>query len=115
MNMFNILLINTINFVYAAGLQSVWDEIRNNWLGPLYIAAIAIFAIVFLKDRAWMKLLAFVGIAVVVGVLIFAGEAIIGKGDGGLTGYAKEQAGSVTGSIVIEAPDVPALLPDLVN
>lgn len=64
----------------AAGLSELWTTILQGWVGPIFLAAIAIFAIVFLKDRAWMKLISFVGIAAVVAVLIYAGPVLFGDG-----------------------------------
>lgn len=64
----------------AAGLSELWTTILQGWIGPIFLAAIAVFAIVFLKDRAWMKLISFVGIAAVVAVLIYAGPVLFGDG-----------------------------------
>ena len=81
--------------VYGAGLTGLWDNILSNWITPLYLAAVAVFALVFLKDRAWMKLIGFVGIAAVVGVLVFAGGDLFGGKDKGLTKVAKGVAEDV--------------------
>lgn len=91
MEIFNTLQQMTIE-IPAAGLVDLWNNVLKGWLTPIYLAAVAVFAIFFLKDRAWMKLLAFVGIAAVVGVLIFAGSEIFGNKDSGLTGVAKNAA-----------------------
>lgn len=88
------LFTTTYIFFMGAGLTELWNSIQANWIAPLYIAAIAVFAIIFLKDRQWMKLIGFVGIAAVVGVLVFAGPALFGK-DGSLTGVAKKAAGEI--------------------
>lgn len=72
-----------------AGLGNLQDTIINDWLGPIFIVGVAAFALIFIKDRAWMKLLGFVGIAAIVGVLIFAGDAFFGE-NGTLTGVAEE-------------------------
>ena len=82
------------SYLFAAGLSDLWNNIQQNWLGPIFLGAIAIFSIVFIKDRAWMKLLAFVGIAAIVGVLIFFGADLFGAG-GSLTGVAKDAAKQV--------------------
>lgn len=74
--------------ILGAGLTELWSNILTNWITPLYVGAVAVFAFVFLKDRAWMKLIGFVGIAAVVGVLVFAGGDLFGKKDSGLTGVA---------------------------
>jgi hypothetical protein len=77
--------------LYGAGLAGLWDSLLANWIGPLFIAAVAVFALVFIKDRAWMKLISFVGIAAVVGVLVFAGGELFGDNKG-LQKVAKDQA-----------------------
>ena len=84
-----------LTVIYGAGLNELWDNVLSNWITPLYLAAVAIFAIVFLKDRAWMKLIGFVGIAAVVGVLVFAGGEIFGDKDKGLTGVAKKASDDI--------------------
>lgn len=84
-----------VEFHAAGGINDLWTNILANWITPIYLAAVAVFAIMFLKDRAWMKLIGFVGIAAVVGVLIFAGRALFGSADSGLTGVAKDAATQV--------------------
>lgn len=71
------------------GLSELQGTIIDNWLGPVFIVGVAAFALIFIKDRAWMKLIGFVGIAAIVGVLIFAGDALFGKG-GNVTGEAQK-------------------------
>lgn len=85
--------------VLGAGLTELWNDVLSGWVTPLYIAAVAIFAIVFLKDRAWMKLIGFVGIAAVVGVLVFAGGELFGNKDSGLTGVAKKAATNINTTV----------------
>lgn len=98
---------NIINFLTAvsmpaAGLNELWSTILSNWITPLYLAAVAVFAIMFLKDRAWTKLIGFVGIAAVVGVLIFAGKALFGGENASLTKVAKEGAKQINSVVVGE-------------
>lgn len=64
----------------ATGLNALWTTILQGWVGPIFLAMIAIFAIMFIKDQAWMKLISFVGIAAVVAVLIYAGPTLFGDG-----------------------------------
>lgn len=85
-----------MDIILASGLGGLKDTIINNWLGPIFILGVAAFALVFIKDRAWMKLIGFVGIAAVVGVLIFAGDSFFGDG-GTFTGVAKD-AGKQVGN-----------------
>lgn len=91
-NLVDIQAVGSFVDMHAAGLTDLWRKVLTNWITPLYIAAVAVFAIIFLKDRAWMKLIGFVGIAAVVGVLVFAGSEIFGNKDKGLTGVAKKAA-----------------------
>jgi len=78
----------------AAGLNELWNTVLSGWIGPLFIAAVAVFALFFIKDRSWTKLIGFVGIAAVVGVLIFAGPALFGDG-GALQSVAEDAATQV--------------------
>jgi len=88
-------MLNTFTYlatvIPAAGLNELWNSLRSGWVTPIFIAAVAIFAIMFIKDRSWTKLIGFIGIAAIVGVLIFAGPALFGDG-GALTGTAEKAA-----------------------
>lgn len=75
----------------GGGLNGLWENVRDNWMGPIFFAAVAFYAFTFLKDRAWMKLVTFLGIAAIVGVLLFAGDSILGK-DSGLQKNVKDLA-----------------------
>lgn len=94
MDILNVISADNVE-VLNAGIGGLWTDVLKNWVTPLYVAAVAIFAIVFLKDRAWMKLIGFVGIAAVVGVLVFAGSDLFGSKDKGLTKVAKNAAGKI--------------------
>jgi len=76
------------------GLNGLWDTVLGNWIQPIFLAMIAIFAIKFIKDRQWTALVTFIGIAAVVGVLVFGGESLFGS-EGSLKGVAEEVAGEV--------------------
>lgn len=90
----------------GAGLSEFWSNVLTNWVTPIFFAAVAIFAIMFLKDRAWMKLIGFVGIAAVVGVLIFAAPSLFGS-SGSLKNVAENAAKSInTVTIVDTIPSV---------
>lgn len=88
-------ILNNLVEFHAAGIDGLWTTILKDWITPIYLAAVAVFAIMFLKDRAWMKLIGFVGIAAVVGVLIFAGRTLFGGENAGLTKVAKDAATQV--------------------
>lgn len=89
--------------LHAAGIDGLWNNILANWITPIYLATVAVFAFVFLKDRAWMKLIGFVGIAAVVGVLVFAGKALFGGENATLVktaGDAAKQINTVVGPFI---------------
>lgn len=92
------LLADSLVLMPGQGLSDLWETILDDWLTPIYLAAIAVFAIVFIKNRAWMQLISFVGIAAIVGVFVFFGEDIFGSDDG-LTGTAADLAGDI-GAVV---------------
>lgn len=84
----------SVDVLASGGLNSLWNTILTNWITPLFIAMVAVFALIFIKDRAWMKLIAFIGIAAIVGVLVFAGSALFGP-SGNLTKAGKGLASKV--------------------
>lgn len=77
--------------IYGSGLTTLQDTVINNWIQPIFLVAIAVFAIIFIKDRAWMKLIGFVGIAAVVSIPVFMGDTFFGS-DGGLSQVASSAA-----------------------
>lgn len=79
----------------ASGLEKLKDTLLDNWIKPVYLVAVAAFAFVFLKDRSFTKLAAFIGIAAVVGVFIFAGDTLFGSKDSGITGAANSVASDI--------------------
>ena len=83
------------NLPVGAGLNNLWQTILKDWIVPVYLAAIAVFAIAFLKDRKWRELASFIGIAAIVGCLILAGRYFFGSENSGLTGAAKNVADEV--------------------
>lgn len=71
----------------GTGLQEIWDGVLANWITPVYLAAIAIGAFMFIRSQQLTKLIMFLVVAAIVGVLIFGGSALFGN---------KGQAGSLT-------------------
>lgn len=81
----------------AGGLTTIAESLRTNWVAPLFILAVAVVALMLLKDQSWRKLIGFLGIAAVVGVLIFASTDLFGNGSkqGSLTKTASQGAGQI--------------------
>ena len=87
MNILNGLVLN-------AGLGGLVNNLKNDWIGPAFLLIIAGVIITFLLQREIRKLIIFVGIAALVGVLIFGGAALFGS-DGSLTKVATREAGNI--------------------
>jgi hypothetical protein len=60
------------------GLNGIINGLVGNWIGPAYIILIAIVAVRFVKDRQFRELAAFGGIAAIVGLFLFFGNALFG-------------------------------------
>lgn len=84
----------SILFIASSGLSGVTSTLLQSWVQPVFLLAIAAMAIIFIKDRAWMKLLGFLGIAAVVAIPVFFGDSIFGQG-GQLSGVGKNLAEQV--------------------
>lgn len=91
------LFMNPDLVVAAGGLKKLQDTIINDWIGPVFILAVAAFGLMFIKDRSWRSILTFVAIAAIVGVLIFAGADFFAS-DGTLTRTAKNTAKDIDGA-----------------
>lgn len=92
----------------ASGLNGIVNELKDNWLAPVFILIVAGVSIMFLVQRELRKLAVFLVIAMLVGVLLFFGEAIFGK-NGNLTNWGKKQATSINTVMVheYEPPKIP--------
>lgn len=82
------------NTLILAGLTGVRDVLVNDWVGPGYVIAIGIVSLLFIKDRAWMKLFSFLGIAAVVAIPIFLGDQLFSE-DGGVVSSGKRIADQI--------------------
>lgn len=71
------------------GLKGIQSNLISNWIGPAYFIMVAVFAIYFIKEQQFRKLLAFVGISIIVGILIFWGDTLFKK-DGKLVKDGKD-------------------------
>lgn len=76
---FDLLNADAVSVLAENGLQGVTKDALENWIRPLYLVAVAAFAMIFVKDRAWMKLLGFLGIAAIVGTMVFMGDSLFGS------------------------------------
>ena len=77
-----------MNLFFAEGLMTLYEKFVDNWLGPIYLITVAIFSVVFLKDR---KLFSFIAIATIVAILIFFTKTFFSK-EGKITTAVKSAA-----------------------
>lgn len=82
------------NLVMNAGLNGLMETLKNNWIGPVFFIIVAGVSITFLLQREIRKLLVFVVIAALVGVLIYFGADLFGQ-NGSLSNFAKKEASSI--------------------
>lgn len=82
------------NLVMNAGLSGLMETLKNNWIGPVFFIIVAGVSITFLLQREIRKLLVFVVIAALVGVLIYFGADLFGQ-NGSLSNFAKKEASSI--------------------
>lgn len=86
-NLFTSLMLN-------AGLSSLLETLKSDWIGPIFFIVVAGVSITFLLQRQIRAMLVFIIIAAVVGVLVFFADAFFGS-NGSLTKFAKEQASTI--------------------
>ncbi len=75
----NLAIMNMTMMLGSDGLQTIWKDVRNNWIAPVFFCMVAVGAFMFIKQQAITKLILFLVVAAVVGVLIFGGEALFGE------------------------------------
>jgi hypothetical protein len=92
--MFNLYTSEFSNLIVGAGLTNLWESVRDNWIGPLFLAAVAIGAFMFIRSQQITKLIMFLVVASIVGVLIFFGDSLFGS-NGALSKMFKGTANSV--------------------
>lgn len=78
-----------MNLFFAKGLDGLYTQFVNDWLGPIYLITVAIFAVVFLKDRKFRELFSFIAIATIVAILIFFTKDFFSK-EGKITSSVKD-------------------------
>ena len=71
-------LLQTVLVLVPGALGELVSTFISDWLGPIFLAAVAIFSIKFIKERQFMQLLIFVIIAAIVGLLVYNAESLFG-------------------------------------
>lgn len=99
--MFDLMSVFAVDILAAGdGLNGLWETLLDNWVGPAFLAAIAFMAFGFLKGGQFRQLAVFVGVAVVVSLLVFAGGQFFGK-KGKLTTTATDIAKDINTVLII--------------
>jgi uncharacterized membrane protein YqiK len=63
----------------------------SDWIGPVFVAVIAVVAIVLLWQKKLAAFITFAAVAVLAGLFIFFGDDLFGK-SGNLSGAGKQAA-----------------------
>lgn len=80
---------NLLEFMLmGGGLTTLSNDIITKWIGPVFFVAIAVYALILLKDRQFRQAIVFAGIAIIVGLFVFFGQELFGK-SGSLTRVGK--------------------------
>lgn len=87
----------------ASGLGSLQKDLVSNWIGPVLFIAVAGIAIKFIISRQFRELAAFLGIAAVVGLLVFNSSFLFGD-TGIFSGIAKSFSKQVGGTATPATP-----------
>lgn len=75
----NNLEVNGVVIDENGGLGELKNNLIKDWIGPIYLLVVAVVGILIAKEREFRKLAAFLGIAALVGVLVFAGNQLFGN------------------------------------
>lgn len=86
---------NDLVLVPGQGLNGVWENIKNNWIGPILIAIIAVVALILLWQRKIMAFAGFAVVAILASVFVFGGDALFGDG-GSLNQTGQNLAGEIS-------------------
>ena len=88
---------NDLIFVQGQGLGNLTNTVISDWLGPAFIAIIAVIAITLAVRKQVMGFLTFALIAVIASLLIFSGDSLFGE-KGNLSGAGKSVIDEVSGN-----------------
>ncbi len=87
-----------LHLVIGAGLAGIKSVLIADYIGPAFLIAVAVFAIMEARNRQWMKLFGLIAVAAVVGVLVYGGSGLFGSSTSGLSGVASGVAKNVDNS-----------------
>lgn len=63
----------------TGGLKTIQTTLVSNWIGPAFFIIVSAFAIKFIISRQFRELASFLGIAAVVGLLVFNASGLFGE------------------------------------
>lgn len=65
--------------LFDGGLSNLQSTISTNWVGPIFIIVVGAVGITFLVKREIRKLIIFLVIAAIVGVLVYGASGLFGS------------------------------------
>lgn len=72
------LMNNVPTLVMGGGINNFMNGIIHNWIGPIFLVFVAVGAIMFIRSQQLTKLILFLVVAAIVGLLIFGGDFLFG-------------------------------------
>lgn len=105
----NLTLMNIMPLIAGAdGLGNLQTNLVKNWIGPLFFIVVAALSIKFIISRQFRELAGFLGIAAVVGLLVFNATGLFSQSGifygiaNGFTTLLKGGGGTAAGGGMIE-------------
>lgn len=74
-----ILVMSSFPIFANGGISTTTTNIAKNWIGPIFILGTAGMSLMFLKDREFRKLISFLVICGIIGLMIYAGDSLFGE------------------------------------
>jgi len=94
-----------ISLLTAFALSDLVDTAINNWIGPVFVGAIAVVALILLWQRKLAGFITFAAVAVLAGLFIFFGSDLFGQ-NGNLSGAGRDVAEKINTVDLIHGEDL---------
>lgn len=78
LNLFASIISEGVQLIATTGLGNLQNSLISNWIGPILFIVVAGVSIKFIMSRQFRELAAFLGIAAVVGLLVFNASGLFG-------------------------------------
>lgn len=100
---------SSMTLIPAAGLENLWETVRDDWLVWIFLGFVAVCALPMIRSKSWRELFGLVAVAVVVGLLLFAGQDLFGSEDATFTKVGKDAADEINSVVVDPGINLPGV------